>query len=140
MHKSNQDHETRYQPLFRRLSEEFMLEYHDHDWGYINANAQRVSDFLELFESQIEIVLDEARDLFIYEMTDLIIESSIKWLSMHDEFPYQEIERLRGFWAQIQGHHAQDMARVLMSGDEQTGCADKGNNAGEKLERLLDRS
>lgn len=94
------------------VSYELGLSTCEQDWGTINADGTRVLEFLEYYRNRLPTVPAARRDLFIYDMTELITESAMHRLNDQDHLDAPTLAALLDFWKSVGSHHAAELARI----------------------------
>lgn len=90
--------------LFADMSRDLGFDYNElTDWGTVNADPNRLDEFLAYFENHIDRIDKRFHALFIYEMTDLIVDSALECIRKDQIVP---VDRLARFWIGIRDHRA----------------------------------
>jgi hypothetical protein len=106
----------------KRMTEALRLRESEQDWGTVNAQPDRVPEFIQYFERAGHSVPPERRDLFVYNMTELVMESAAERLATAAAPPEELVVALRRFWRTVQDHHAgrmliESIQRDALEGD-----------------------
>lgn len=89
------------------LSNELHLQYEQQDWGFVNADPQRLEEFISFFFRRVPDVEQSFEGPFLWGMTELIIESADLYFEAGTTRPEIDAE-IRRFWNFIRGRDVAD--------------------------------
>ncbi|MBL4809957.1 MAG: hypothetical protein JKY43_07885 [Phycisphaerales bacterium] len=108
----------------KKAEKDLCLETSDQDWGLVNADYSRVNEFVEYFKSnRRDDCSSKVYNDFIYNMTELIIESVLNGVEKNGELSAGDACSIEKMCQLAFGHHALEIAKYsLQQGTSASDC------------------
>lgn len=90
--------------FLRWVGRKLGVQFESQDFGFVNAAPERVVEFAAFFAAWHDRVPEEVRELFLYEVGELVIESALQAAAIRDLNPAEQ-QALQQVWACVRTHH-----------------------------------